>query len=169
MRELYVDDTIAAIPENTADELLEKLHSFHNQLKFTLGVETDNKINFLDLTVIRKSVGSNSTNWFIKPSASCIILNNLSEHSTVRKVGIMKNLMFRAYTLSDSDFHKINENKTKKWLKKNYYPLNLVNRIMDNYRYKIINRPIVTTTSDVNGTGSNYYDFPYIRGLSEEF
>ncbi|XP_044755061.1 uncharacterized protein LOC123314019 [Coccinella septempunctata] len=89
---LYVDDTIAAIPKNATSELLDKFNGFHHKLKFTMELEVDQKINFLDLTVMRNSNGSICTNWYTKPTAYGSILNYFSEHSTVQKVGIIKKL-----------------------------------------------------------------------------
>ncbi|XP_044755871.1 uncharacterized protein LOC123314576 [Coccinella septempunctata] len=163
---LYVDDTIAAIPKNATSELLDKFNGFHHKLKFTMELEVDQKINFLDLTVMRNSNGSICTNWYTKPTASGRILNYFSEHSTVQKVGIIKNLMFRAYSLSDVDFHRINEVVIKKLLRDNNYPINWVNRIMNNYRHRLNNRTPTISRGEQTAK-SSHIALPYVRGLSE--
>ncbi|KAL1115498.1 hypothetical protein AAG570_007527 [Ranatra chinensis] len=49
----YVDDTICIIEDadNTASDILNFLNSAHPNLTYTIESETDNKLNFLDLTI----------------------------------------------------------------------------------------------------------------------
>lgn len=161
---LYVDDTICACPGDKVDELLKMFNSYHHKLKFTIELEKDNKLPFLDVLVIRNPNGTLETNWYLKPTASGRVVNYLSAHALTHKISTVKNLFYRAYHLSSAKYHKENENLIKCILKTNNYPIALVNRILNGYN-KQLQRSI-----NVRGVSepTRYFKFPYIEGLSEE-
>lgn len=49
----YVDDIITAVPKNRIKEVLHVFNNFHERLQFTHEIETEGKISFLDLSLIR--------------------------------------------------------------------------------------------------------------------
>ena len=51
----YVDDTLCYIKTDLIDYILKMLNGFHRNIQFTYEVETDSKISFLDILVIRES------------------------------------------------------------------------------------------------------------------
>ena len=67
----YVDDifVIANKSVNT-NNVLEYFNSIDSNIKFTLENENDNKLNFLDITVIRQESGF-ETRWYRKKSNTC--------------------------------------------------------------------------------------------------
>ena len=89
-------------------------------------MEINNRINFLDVTLIR-SGNSIMTNWYTKPSNSSRILNFHSNHSTQLKRNIVFNLTDRAINLSHKQFHKDNISLIKKILLENSYPIDFIN------------------------------------------
>ena len=54
--EIYVDDTICFIKLTSINKVLETLDSYRTNIKFTIEIESENKILFLDVLLI----GSNS-------------------------------------------------------------------------------------------------------------
>ena len=48
----YVDDTICFIKLISINKVLETLNSYHTNIKFTIEIETENKISFLDVLLI---------------------------------------------------------------------------------------------------------------------
>ena len=44
-----VDNTICFVNSNCINHVLELLHSFHSNIKFTAEIEIENKIAFLDI------------------------------------------------------------------------------------------------------------------------
>ena len=48
----YVDDTICFIKLTSINKVLETLNSYHKDIKFTIEIETENKISFLDVLLI---------------------------------------------------------------------------------------------------------------------
>ena len=48
----YVDDTICFIKLTSINKVLETLNSYHKNMKFTIEIETENKISFLNVLLI---------------------------------------------------------------------------------------------------------------------
>jgi len=52
----YVDDIALCVPLFQLNSLLDKFNSFHNRLKFIMGIQREgDRLNFLDLTIIKQS------------------------------------------------------------------------------------------------------------------
>lgn len=66
----YVDDIITAVPHDEINTIVTALNSFHPKLQFTHETETDNKISFLDIQLIKQNNGNTSiiTDWYRKPT-----------------------------------------------------------------------------------------------------
>ena len=71
----YVDDTLCYIKTDSIDYVLKMLNGFHRNIQFTYEVETDSKIFFLDVLVIRDSSNNISTTVYRKRSNNDIYLN----------------------------------------------------------------------------------------------
>ena len=57
----YVDDTICFVNSSCINHVLELLNSFHSNIKFTIEIEAENKIAFLDILLIRNKDLVNTT------------------------------------------------------------------------------------------------------------
>ena len=51
----YVGDVITAVPANQTDEILRTFNSFNENIQFTIEMEENRAINFLDTKLIRNS------------------------------------------------------------------------------------------------------------------
>jgi len=51
----YIDDLLVIMKTEEIDGLLKELNSYYKDIKFTKEDEKDNKINYLDLTIIREN------------------------------------------------------------------------------------------------------------------
>ncbi|XP_044749184.1 uncharacterized protein LOC123309940 [Coccinella septempunctata] len=165
---LYVDDTFMAVPYDKVDELINTFNSFHKRIQFTLEKETQNRISFLDVQLIRQTDGSIATNWYNKPTSSNRVLNYLSHHPQIHKINTVRNMLFRCYSLSSKEFWPANETKIKNILKINNYPRNLVNKTIHLYKNKFVKTTIRNTEQPNDNHNKIYYKFPYIEGLSEK-
>ena len=58
----------------------------------------------MNISVIKNSDNSISTNWFRKETFSGRFLNYFSLHPLHQKIGIIKNLVYSAILLSDNKF-----------------------------------------------------------------
>ena len=70
-----VDDTLCYVKTDSIDYVLKVLNGFHRNIQFTYEVETDSKIFFLDVLVIRDSSNNISTTVYRKRSNNDIYLN----------------------------------------------------------------------------------------------
>ena len=122
----YFDDILTCVPIDKIHYTLGIFNSYNPRLQFTHEIESNNNINFLDLTVIRNN-NSLMHNWFRKPSNSNRFLNYNSNHTKSQKIGMVYNLVDRAILLANDCYHNENLDITKKLLLQNQYPLKFIN------------------------------------------
>jgi len=95
----YVDDILIVYNENSTD--VNKIHKTLNNLtptvKFTLEKETDNQINFMDLT-IQNINNKLSFNIYRKPTATDIIIPKDSCHPPEQKHATIRHMINRMNT-----------------------------------------------------------------------
>jgi len=95
-------------------------NSYHANLTFTIEIESEGKLPFLDTLVYREEDGSLKTNWYRKPTSSGRLLNYLSANPIQHKINTIQNLCHRTTQLSHESFHK--ENLNISLLRQNNYP-----------------------------------------------
>lgn len=155
----YVDDIVTCVPANQVDILLNTFNSYHPRLQFTIELEHNNAISFLDVLIIRSQENVIRTDWYHKPTFSERFLNFNSYHSFQQKINIIKNLKNRALRLSHPDYHRKNLLSIKRYLIKNEYPHRLINKIL----FKTDNQRKTNVTKQQN----RYCKIPYVQNLSE--
>ena len=79
----YVDDTILCVHKNHLDLIIKTFNSYYSNLQFTFELEHNNRIHFLDMTLIRHH-NCIITDWFQKPSSSGRMINSLASLSAPR-------------------------------------------------------------------------------------
>ena len=169
----YVDDTFLLIPKDKVLDTLTKFNSYHNRLQFTYEIENNNCLNFLNVLVIRNSDNSISINWFRKNTFSGRFLNYFSSNPLHQKIGIIKNLVDSAISLSDTKFHQENLKLASKCLILNGYPSHFINKHIrrrfreihattSNHDFVLKNSLYVSST-----TSNSIVSIPYYGSLSE--
>ena len=71
----YVDDTCTTVPEVKIDELKNRLNGIEDSIQFTVEVENDSKLPFLDVLLHHEQDGSITTMVYRKPSHTDMYLN----------------------------------------------------------------------------------------------
>ena len=66
----YVDDTLTVLPANTVERFFTHLNSIKSHIQFTVEVESDGKLPFLDVLLMHDLDGSISTSVYRKPTAT---------------------------------------------------------------------------------------------------
>ncbi|XP_057322507.1 uncharacterized protein LOC130665896 [Microplitis mediator] len=161
---LYVDDTIAAVPKKEVENVLRLFNSFDDDIQFTLEIEKDNRISFLDILIERRD-GCLVTDWFIKPISSGRLLNYDSIHPRSQKIGMITGLLDRMVRLSNEEHHEKNYDIIRSLLLKNGYSKSFIDAILEKFKQEVENRlknPIRTRNT------IKYCRFPYIVGLSHD-
>jgi len=147
----YVDDILLIYNENRTniEELLKSFNDLTPSLNFTLEREVDNKLNFLDISII-KTVDRISFDICRKPTTSDIIISNDSCHPQEQKMAAIR------YFLNTINTYDIDA--TRKHIE-----LDTIKQIIYNNRYDIptlekithANQNVNTTTKTKNGQNSH--------------
>ena len=122
----YVDDIITAVPAEEIDKIRNTFNSYNHKIQFKVEEESDNKICFSDVLIIRNSENIN-TNWYQEPTYSGRILNFHSHHPLHYKVNLIINLVDRGIILAHKDFHTENIQKIRNILSQNNYLTTMIN------------------------------------------
>ena len=105
----YVDDIIICWTgtQRQLTQFLYYANSIHNNINFTLEIETDNKLNFLDLTIERLN-NRHCFSVFRKPTFTDTIINRKSHHPWSHKLAAFHSMIHRAVSLplNKTNFHK---------------------------------------------------------------
>lgn len=160
---LYVDDTLLAVPKDSTNLLLDHFNSFCSKIQFTMELEVEGELAFLDTLVIRKVDGSLKTRWFQKPTSSGRLLNFNSHHPLAHKTSVALGLIYRAIKLSSSCFHKDNLLIVKDILKRNNYPSEFVDCCIERFKKTHLDDNSVNAVDKQE----NRFRFPFIKGLSQ--
>ena len=98
----YVDDIFAKWIHGLSKlhEFLAHINNISNHIKFTIEIEKDNQLPFLDILLTKKD-GKLSTNVYRKKTHTERYLHANSHHHPKQKYGIIKTLTTRASRISD--------------------------------------------------------------------
>ena len=86
----------------------------------------------MNISVIKNSDNSISTNWIRKKTFSGRFLNYFSLYPLHQKIGIIKNLVDSAILLNDNKFHSANLNIVSKLLSLNSFPIQFIDKHIKN-------------------------------------
>jgi len=169
----YVDDIILTSPPDKLDIILNTFNSYHERLHFTIELEENRSLSFLDL---RLTISDNTIyiDWFQKNSFSGRFLSFHSNHPLCHKIGTIYSLVDRAFLLSHPKFHQKNISLVIDLLIENGFPLNLIFRkINERLKFLIHKCQGITRGNSVNSynvhtdTDKKIVVFPYIKKISE--
>lgn len=115
----FVDDCITACPAEKVEELKNTFNNYdrNKDIQFTIEVECNNRLPFLDLLLIRDECGYIKTNWYHKDTWSGRYLNYHSKLPFSYKRNTISILTNKIITLADPDFHESNISMLKETLK----------------------------------------------------
>lgn len=157
----YIDDLLLIINKKQLPTILNIFNSIHPRIQFTLEIETNKCINYLDMTIINNN-NSLSTKWFKKEISSNRFLNFYSNHPPHMKTNSVKNLINKSFALTDPIYHNELKTTLTTILKENLYPLSFYNKffINNNKNKKLNNNPhsitLPTNNCPTPSTSSNY-------------
>ena len=154
----FVDDTFVVLNKNFIESFHEHLNNINGEIKFTIEIETNQKLSFLDVLVVRKIDGTLDTEVFHKLTHTGQYLNYFSSQPVSHKAAVVKTLMHRAKNIPSTHQGKIKEiSRVKNTLIKNHYP-----------KY-FINKHSRTQTANLHPDDHNRkITLPYIKNFSEK-
>jgi hypothetical protein len=125
-----MNDTFVVWPhgEEELHEFLDHLNSIHHNIKFTMEVEKNWSLPFLDVLVSRRPDGSLGHTVSRKPTHKDLYLHAKSAHHPSQKKGVLLSLIHHAQRLCDADsldkeIQHLKETLKKKWLQQPGYQM----------------------------------------------
>ena len=119
----YVDDTCCIVKKGTVEELLTHLNSVRPSIRFTVEVEKDGRLPFLDTLLQRRDDGSLDVTVYRKPTHTDRYLDFHSNHPPQVKRGLVKCLFDRARTITTGQNNlRKEEHHLTRVLRQNGYP-----------------------------------------------
>lgn len=157
----YVDDIVCAIPHDQADTILHYFNSFNPHLQFTIEIEQQRGIPFLDAKLIRTENNTIITDWYQKPTASGRYLNYFSNHPKNHKFNTVIAMKNRVTHISDERFLHENLRKLFGIFANNGYPKSILNKLI--YNSNFFDGP-----TERNNTVLKYKKLPFIENLTNK-
>ncbi|XP_067613386.1 uncharacterized protein [Eurosta solidaginis] len=155
----YVDDLFAIVKTDAVEDMLNILNGYNRSIKFTVEVETDGQLSFLDTLIIRRN-NLLSFDWYKKPTASGRLINYNSNHDKATIVNTAKNFVRRVLSISDEVYHEENIKAIKNILENNEFPTHIIQSYIRDYFVKL------NTNKPTNDTKKMYKSTTFVSGLS---
>ena len=160
----YIDDIFAVF--NTADEaneFLNYLNSRHSSIKFTCEHNHMSSMPFLDVLVNNRN--GVHTSLFRKKTYTGLLTNYHSYTADAYKIGLIKNLLFRAFAINSSwiGFHE-EIMRIYKILQKNSFPRHVIDRVTRSFidsLYKSSEDTPSIVSNDETPQDKKYFKLPY--------
>lgn len=160
----YVDDIFCLVPEDKIGDILCAFNNFHNKLQFTVEVEREGGLAYLDTYILRTN-NKLETLWYKKAIASDRMLNYMSKHPLNQKISTAIGYIKRVQNLTTTDNYNI-KNTIFCRLRMNGFPSSLINSL-----WNIHSTPHHTNTQIPNSTPGSintiYRTITYIPKLSD--
>jgi len=101
----YVDDTFVIWPHGQEKlmDFLNHLNGIHNNIQFTMEIEEESHLPFLDIDIYRKMEGSLGHKVYRKPTHTNLCLHQKSHHHPANKHSVLSSLVHRAKALCDQE------------------------------------------------------------------
>ncbi|XP_055714335.1 uncharacterized protein LOC129808578 [Phlebotomus papatasi] len=157
----YVDDLLLAVHRDDVGEVLQQFNSFHPKIQYTMEIEQNGSIPYLDMMVCRRPGETTlKTTWYSKTCASHRMLNYNSGHPKYMILNVARNFMNRVHTLT-SEENNDNSRRIRSYLRLNHFPERIIRLLM--------NRNIATHPSSRRERESPtvFHSVTYIPGVSE--
>ena len=164
----YVDDTFVVCRDaQERDEFYKHLNSLHQSLKFTMELEEDGCLPFLDVLVQKnKSVGGFCTTVYRKPSFTGEYTKWSSFCDVGRKISLVKSLTHRALMICSPQNLPAELEKLKSIFRMNGYPDRLVLKTIEE-KVKAFN--CLTPSKAGPAKCPVYIRIPYIGTISRMY
>lgn len=151
--ERYMDDIIREIERAKIQEKLSEINQLHPKLKFTIEIEENGKLAFLDIEIKREGRTLSST-WYVKPTDTGLIMNFHALAPKRYKRSVVQSFVHRIHRCCSS-WENVNASleKAKEVLDRNQYPPDFYEPIIRDTIRKIQAQPQQQQTAAPGQTG----------------
>ena len=184
----YVDDLILALPRQGIETALELFNTYNRHIQFTVEMEQNNSVPFLDMLVIRTHDNVLKTKWYRKPYCSNRFISYFSYHPIKTKINLILGMKNRAVKLTHPSFRKEALELLRVISLDNSYPVSLINKLLFSTQYEIseniverIPQQLTLSTQGAGVSGRSvthetinnrsfirYFSLPHIEGLTDK-
>lgn len=166
----YVDDVIVGF-DGSREELLELfnwINNLHSNINFTLEVEENNSLNFLDLTIHRTNQGL-AFDIFRKPTQTDHSINNLSCHQLGHKLSAFKAYIHRMFRTPLDRDRFLDEVVTLKHIAtQNGYKPNIIDKLITKYQNKLEIEQLQFSDNHPTVIDKKYISIPFYGNISHK-
>ena len=165
----FVDDVFSIIREDKARRFLQHLNNQNPAIQFTMELEKDRRLPFLDVTVHRQPDGNLITDTYRKPTHTGRYLHFDSNHPHHVKSAVVTSLLARTENITLSEEAKREEaHRTLIELSANGYPRTFLQRAQRKMqRPKNRAKDYAQKQNEQRDTTSICAAIPYVKGTSE--
>lgn len=161
----FVDDIIVGFngTNRQIEQYLSFLNNIHQNMKFTVEIESNSSLNFLDLTIKRQN-NQFSFNIYRKNTFTDAVIPYDSFSPTNHKLAAFHSMVHRAFEipLSQENF-SLEINTIKQIALNNKFPIEVINRIISKHKVKQSNNLLYPYTEK---SKNKYISLSYIGDLS---
>ena len=164
----YVDDTFVIWPhgEHELENFLRHLNNQHDSIKFTMEVEKDGVLPFLDVLVTKKPNGKLGHGVYRKATHTDRYLHASSHHHPTQKAALISTLVHRAYSISDQISLPSEKRHLVTALANNGYHSDMVLKRTTKKEKELKSKTPSPKTEKPKAAG--YAIIPYVAGTSEK-
>jgi hypothetical protein len=167
----YVDDTfvIWSHGRETLPQFLDFLNSQHRNIQFTMEIEQNNQLPFLDVLVKKNEDGTLGHRVYRKPTHTDRYLHATSHHHPTQKNSVISSLIYRALTISEPTSLNEELEHLNQVLTKNGYKSKDIHRTTERLKNKISNSTNMNTSSEKEEEKEvkKWTILPYLQGTTE--
>lgn len=162
----YVDDTFIVWPhgKQTLSVFLDHLNRQHPDILFTMEIEQECALPFLDVLVTRKPDGRLGHSVYRKPTHTDRYLNAASHHHPAQKFSVINSLVHRAVKVSEPDHLPAELNHVRRTLSDNGFRHKDVEKVIKRH---LLPTPKVAS-NDTSTTGNTVAYLPYVYGVTDK-
>ena len=150
MCERYMDDILCDIKKEEISDRLTFINSLHPKLEFTIEVENNGKLPFLDM-LIMNNCGSLTSKWYRKVTDTGLTLNYHSLAPVKYKKSVVSSFVYRIFkSCSTWQLFHAGIKEAMTILSNNQYPESFVYPIINSTIRKLVNNDNLDTSSNVD-------------------
>lgn len=162
----YVDDTFVIFNGSLMElnMFLSFLNSLHPSIEFTMELENNESIPFLDVIVHKKNRQINFSIYH-KPTSTDTVIPYHSNHPISHKLAAFNSFFHRLFNIPlNSQSFKSELNIIKQIAYNNNYPMYLINKVYYRHLSKFLNKNLLFPITDKQTT--KYFSLPFFNNIS---
>ena len=164
----FVDDVFSMVRMNEVDQAIDTLNSQNDDIHWTVEVEVNNKLPFLDVSVSKLN-GRLEFDVYRKPTHNTVYINNNSYNPKAHKLATFNSMINRMIRLPLSETNREKEKSRILHIAwKNNFKEAEIRRLIDYQYYKQKLRN-TTTLDDFNDDSKRFSPFPYNPKFNGKF